>query len=153
MVFEVDPDKPNTPAIARMLSGMSVLSLVASGICILFLFSAYDGADETYTMIGAGATFMLALIFVGQAKTIELLAVVSARACARFAMENAAKPWAPLLSPTPNAPPLRQSQKERLIHVSEEQTRQPGFNLKRAFQSSRFNTDHPSPQVIRETYI
>jgi hypothetical protein len=91
MVFEVDPDKPNTPAIARMLSGMGVLRLVASGICILLSFSAYAWVDETYTMIGAGA---------------------------------------PLLSPTPKAPPLRQSQKERVIHVSEEQTCQQGFNLK-----------------------
>jgi len=130
MVFEVDPDKPNIPAIARILSGMGVLSLIASGISILLSFSGSDWINETYAMIGAVAAFMLALIFVGQAKTIELLAIVSARVRSRFAIENVVKSGAPLSSPTPKAQPMRQPQKERVIHVSEEQARLQGFKLK-----------------------
>lgn len=130
MVFEVDPDKPNIPAIARILSGMGVLSLIASGISILLSFSGYDWINETYAMIGAVAAFVLALIFVGQAKTVELLAIVSARVRSRFAIESVAQASALPSSPTPKAQPLRQPQKERVIHVSEEQARQQGFKLK-----------------------
>ena len=130
MVFEVDPDKPNIPAIARILSGMGVLSLIVSGISILLSFSTYDWVDQTYAMIGAVAAFMLALIFVGQAKTIELLAIVSTRVRSRFAIESLAKSGVSPSIPTPKTQPLRQPQKERVIHVSEEQARQQGFKLK-----------------------
>jgi hypothetical protein len=127
MVFEVDPDKPNIPAIARILSGMGVLSLIASGISILLSFSGYEWIDETYAMIGAVAAFVLALIFVGQAKTLELLAIVSARVRSRFAIESATKSSSLSPSSAPKTQPLRQPQKERVIHVSEEQARQQGF--------------------------
>tara|TARA_R110000868_G_scaffold19481_11_gene83793 strand:+ start:369 stop:758 length:390 start_codon:yes stop_codon:yes gene_type:complete len=129
MVFEVDPDKPNIPAIARILSGMGVLSLIGSGICILLSFSSYTWVNEAYVMIGAGAAFVLALIFVAQAKTLELLAIVSARVRSRFAIENLAKSSVS----TPGAvksPPMRQPAKERVIHVSDEQAREQGFRLK-----------------------
>ncbi len=129
MVFEVDPDKPNIPAIARILSGMGVLSLIASGICILLSFSGSAWVNETYAMIGAVAAFVLALIFVGQAKTLELLAIVSARVRSRFAIENLAKSAAPT-SGAVKAPPMRQPAKERVIHVPDDQAREQGFRLK-----------------------
>ncbi len=130
MVFEVDPDKPNIPAIARILSGMGVLCLIASGICMMLAFSNYEWVTDSYAMIGAIAAFLLALIFVAQAKTIELLAIVSARVRSKFAIESLAKSGTTTSSPAVKPSPLRQPQKERVIHVSEEQARQQGFKLK-----------------------
>ncbi len=129
MVFEVDPDKPNIPAIARILSGMGVLSLVGSGICILLSFSGYTWLNETYAMIGAVAAFVLALIFVAQAKTLELLAIVSARVRSRFAIEGLTKSNATAPSMT-KPPPMRQPAKERVIHVPDDQAREQGFRVK-----------------------
>lgn len=129
MVFEVDPDKPNIPAIARILSGMGVLSLVGSGICILLSFSGYTWLNETYAMIGAVAAFVLALIFVAQAKTLELLAIVSARVRSRFAIEGLTKSNATAPSMT-KPPPMRQPVKERVIHVPDDQAREQGFRVK-----------------------
>lgn len=130
MVFEVDPDKPNIPAIARILSGMGVLSLITSGICILLSFSGSEWVNDAYAMIGSVAAFVLALIFVGQAKTVELLAIVSARVRSRFAIESVVKSSADSPNLALKAQPLRQPQKERVIHVSDEQARQQGFKLK-----------------------
>ena len=130
MVFEIDPDKPNIPAVARILSGMGVLSLIASGISILLSFSGYAWVNETYAMIGAVAAFVLALIFVGQAKTLELLAIISARVRSRFAIEGMIKSATPAPRSESKAQPLKQPMKERVIHVSDEQARRQGFRLK-----------------------
>ena len=130
MVFEVDPDKPNIPAIARILSGMGVLCLIASGVCMMLSFSTYEWVTDTYAIVGAIAAFLLALIFVAQAKTIELLAVVSARVRSRYAIESLARPGTTPSSSSAKPQPLRPAQKERVIHVSEEQARQQGFKLK-----------------------
>ncbi len=69
------------------------------------------------------------MVFVAQAKTLELLAIVSARVRSRFAIENLAKPGASS-SGAVKSPPMRQPAKERVIHVSDEQTREQGFRLK-----------------------
>ncbi len=132
MVFEIDPDKPNIPGIARILSGMGVLSLVTSGIFILLSFSDYAWATDTLTISGAIASFVVALILVGQAKTIELLAVVSARVRSKYAIEalTRASAGTPSTATETKGTPLRAPTKERVIHVSEEQARQQGFRLK-----------------------
>lgn len=134
MVFEIDPDKPNIPALARILSGMGILCLISSAISGMLAFSAYTWVNENYAMAGAVAGFLLALIFIGQAKILELLAVVSARVKSRFAIDNMAK-MMPSASATvtlgekkPNA--ITQPVKERVIHVSEEQARQQGFKVR-----------------------
>ncbi|MEQ9448198.1 MAG: hypothetical protein RLN70_04720 [Rhodospirillaceae bacterium] len=138
MVFEVDPDTPNIPALARILSAMGLLCLIASVILILLAFSGYTWVNGTYSMIGAVAVFLLALIFVGQAKILELLAIVSARVRSRFAIEGAVKSVSSASASAASgaqgaqaqSKPLRQPTKERVIHVSEEQARQQGFRLK-----------------------
>src|SRR5438552_3578732 len=91
MVFEIDPDKPNIPPIARILSGMGALCLIGSVIAVLLAFSGYSWVNEITAMIGAVGALLLALLFVGQAKTLELLAVVSARLKSRFAIDALAK--------------------------------------------------------------
>lgn len=131
-MFEIDPDKPTVPALARILSGMSVLCLMGSVIAGLLSFSGYEWINEAYAVLGAVAGFLLALIFAGQAKILELLAVVAARSKSRFAIEALAKsamPAAPA-APAASANRITAPVKERIIHVSEEQARQQGFKVK-----------------------
>jgi hypothetical protein len=138
-MFEVDPDKPDIPAMARILSGMGILSLIGSAISGMLAFSNYEWINEAYAMAGALVSFLLALVFIGQAKTLELLAVVSARVKSRFAIDNlsrsvpVATPGAPsMMAPTIEKKPgiITQPVKERVIHVPDEQARQQGFKVR-----------------------
>jgi len=139
MAFDIDPDKPNTPALARILSGMSMLCLIGSAVAAMLSFSAYDWVNEGYAMAVAGGGFLLALLFAGQAKTLELLAVVSARLKSRFAIDGLTK-GTPLMPgavvPTVTQPlttqgrPITQPLKERIIHVPDDQAREQGFKVR-----------------------
>jgi hypothetical protein len=129
MVFEIDPDKPNIPAIARILSIMSMLVLVGSVMSLLLAFSGYTWVNEIYAMAGAVGAFLLALVFAGQAKTLELLAIVSARVKSRFAIDALAKHSA-ALPPVEKKPIAPTAPKERVIHVPDEQARQQGFKVR-----------------------
>jgi hypothetical protein len=131
-MFEIDPDKPNVPVLARILSGMSLLCLIASVTSGMLSFSGYEWVNEIYAMAGAVAGFLFALMFAGQAKILELLAVVAARSKSRFAIDALAKSAMPAASGTP-APVVNRITaplKERVIHVSDEQARQQGFKVK-----------------------
>ena len=134
-MFEIDPDKPNIPALARILSGMGVLCLIGSAISIMLAFSRYDWINEGYAMAGAVGAFLLALVFAGQAKILELLAVVSARVKSRLAIEGLAKtvttaaPSAPSMMP-PKPGIITQPVKERVIHVPDDQARDQGFKVR-----------------------
>lgn len=133
-MFEIDPDKPNIPALARILSGMGILSMIASVMSLVLAFSRYEWVNEIYAMAGALGAFLLALLFVGQAKTLELLAVVSARLKSRFAIDALTKslpgtaPAPPPASPQSFARPA--APKERIIHVPDDQARQQGFKVR-----------------------
>lgn len=131
-MFDIDPDKPNVPALARILSGMSLLCLIASVTAALLSFSGYEWINEGYAIVGAVAVFLVALIFAGQAKILELLAVVAARSKSRFAIDaltKSAMPAAPG-TPAPASNRITAPLKERVIHVSDEQARQQGFKVK-----------------------
>lgn len=134
MVFEIDPDKPSIPALARILSGMGLLLLVGCVLGLLLAFSGYAWVNEIYAMAGAVASFLLALLFFGQAKILELLAVVSARLKSRFVMDGFAKQTtgAPsaATSSTSWAGPTARGPKERIIHVPDDQARQSGFKVR-----------------------
>lgn len=137
MAFEIDPDKPDIPALARILSIMGMLCLMGSIISLLISFSGYAWVNEVYALAGAVGAFLLALLFVGQAKTLELLAVVSARLKSRFAIDALARhamvPSASIQTPTPSpAQPMARpaQQKERVIHVPDDQARQQGFKVR-----------------------
>ena len=150
MVFEIDPDKPDIPALARILSGMGMLCLIGSVMAILLAFSNYDWINETYAMAGAVAAFLLALVFAGQAKILELLAVVAARTKSRFAIDGLMKsqgvtpslsqamssgagsmmPAATHAIPPVRSTPITQPVKERIIHVPDDQAREQGFKVR-----------------------
>ena len=133
MVFEIDPDKPDIPALARILSGMGMLCLIGSVVSLMLAFSDYDWINDAYAMAGAVGAFLLALVFAGQAKILELLAVVSARVKSRFAIDNLVRsapsaPGAPAADKKPGL--ITQPVKERVIHVSDDQARQQGFKVR-----------------------
>jgi len=135
-MFEIDPDKPNIPALARILSGMGMLCLIGSVASLMLAFSGYEWINETYAMAGAVAAFLVALIFAGQAKILELLAVVSARVKSRFAIENISKvspqtsASIPLTSLDKKPGVITQPMKERVIHVPDDQAREQGFKVR-----------------------
>lgn len=136
-MFDVDPDKPNIPALARILSGMGMLLLVASVSALLLAFSGYAWVNEIYAMAGSVAAFLLALLFFGQAKILELMAVIAARTKSRFAIEGAVEKLK-ASSPAPAAPasntswagPTARPPQDRVIHVPDDQARQSGFKVK-----------------------
>jgi hypothetical protein len=136
MVFEIDPDKPNIPALARILSIMGFLCLIGSVISALLSFSGYPWVNDIYAMSGAVGAFLLALLFAGQAKILELLAVVSARLKSRFAIDNLTRTasTAPSIMPaapiTPRPAVAAQPLKERVIHVPDDQAREQGFKVR-----------------------
>jgi hypothetical protein len=124
-MFQIDPDKPNVPAIARILYLFGMLGLIGSIASMLLAFSGFPWVNETYAVAGAGAAFVLAVLMIGQAKTVELLAVVSARVKSRFAIDHAVIPGAaaPAAAPKPAGPPP----KERVITIPEDVARQQGL--------------------------
>jgi hypothetical protein len=134
-MFEIDPDKPQIPALARILSGMGMLLLLGSLTSMMLGFSGYAWVNEIYAMAGAITAFLLALLFFGQAKILELMAVVSARVKSRFAMEGFVKTAATggtTAAPTPTGTwsnPVRPP-KERVIHVPDDQARESGFKVR-----------------------
>ena len=132
MVFEIDPDKPDIPALARILSGMGIILLIGSAIALLLAFSGYAWINDTYALASAVGAFLLALVFAGQAKILELLAVVSARVKSRFAMENLAKMPSATSIPAAEKKPttITTPIKERVIHVPDEQAREQGFKVR-----------------------
>ncbi|MGE3335570.1 MAG: hypothetical protein AB7I36_18155 [Rhodospirillaceae bacterium] len=135
-MFDIDPDKPNIPAIARILSGMGLFLLVASIVSMMLAFSGYPWVNEIYAIAGAIGAFLMALVFLAQGKIIEQLAVVSARVKSRFAIEGAMKnlqtgapPAASPAATTAWSGPAARP-KERVIHVPDEQARQSGFKVR-----------------------
>ena len=68
-------------------------------------------------------------MFVGQAKTLELLAIVSARLKSRFAID--ASRQAPCAAPpVEKKPMITTAPKERVIHVPDDQAREQGFKVR-----------------------
>ena len=135
-MFDIDPDKPDVPALARILSGMGILYLLASAMAAMLSFAKYEWVNDVYAMAGALAAFLFALVFAGQAKILELLAVVAARSKSRFALDALAKSSATgaaasLLAPGAAKPGLiTQPVKERVIHVPDAQAREQGFKVR-----------------------
>jgi len=135
-MFDIDPDKPNIPALARILSGMGLLLLVGSISGLMLAFSGYAWVNEIYAMAGSVAAFLVALLFLGQAKILELMAVIAARTKSRFAIEGAVEKLksgagtVPAASSASWAGPTARPPQDRVIHVPDEQARQSGFKVK-----------------------
>jgi hypothetical protein len=128
-MFDVDPDKPDIPALARIQLWMGVLCMVGSIISLLLAFSGYEWINEAYAFVAAIAIFMIGLLFVGQAKTLELQAVISARVKSRFAMEGMARSMTTGTSER-KLPVIPQVKGERVIKVGEQEARDQGLRLK-----------------------
>jgi hypothetical protein len=132
-MFEVDPDKPDIPALATIQLWMGVLCMIGAVIALLLAFSGYEWINDVYAFAGAIGAFMIALLFIGQAKTLELQAVISARVKSRFAMEGVARGMAglPSSSSGDRKPAIiPQKQTERVIKVSEKDARDQGLTLR-----------------------
>jgi len=130
-MFDIDPDKPDIPALARIQLWMGVFCMIGSIVSLLLAFSGYEWVNEVYAFAGAIGIFLLALVFIGQAKILELQAVISARVKSRFAMEGMARNLAGLTSTGERKPPvMAQIKPERVIKVDEKQARQQGLSLK-----------------------
>jgi hypothetical protein len=127
MAFEFDPDKPDTPALARILSLFGVLSLLAAVVCMLLALSGYAWVNDTLVMGCAVGAFLFALLFVGQAKTIEMLAVISARVKSRFAVEALARAATTQAGEKKPVAPPNVTPKERVIHIPEKEAREQGI--------------------------
>lgn len=132
-MFEVDPDKPDIPALARIQLWMGVTCMIGSVVSLLLAFSGYEWVNDVFAFGGAIGAFLMALLFVGQAKTLELQAVISARVKSRFAMEGVARGMAGLPN-TPGGerkpPIIPQKQTERVIKVPDKDAREQGLRLR-----------------------
>jgi hypothetical protein len=134
-MFDIDPDKPNIPALARILSGLGLFLLIATAGSMMLAFSGYEWVNEIYAIAASIGAFLIALIFFAQGKIIEQLAVVSVRVKSRFALDAAKglqSGSTASSSPAPSAawssPSARP--KERVIHVPDDQARQSGFKVR-----------------------
>jgi hypothetical protein len=132
-MFEVDPDKPNIPALARIQLWMGVLCMIGSVVSLLLAFSGYEWINEVFSFACAIGAFLVALLFIGQAKTLELQAVISARVKSRFAMEGMARnlTGASTLPGGERKPGIiPQKQTERVIKVPDKDVREQGLRLR-----------------------
>lgn len=142
-MFALDPDTPSVPALARILSGVGFVLLVASAAAMMLAFSGYAWVNEVYAVAAALGAFLIALVFFAQAKIMEQLAVVSARAKSRFAIEGAVKTLqaggAPAAAsglassaaaPAPAAAWSGPAPRGRVIHVPDDQARESGFKVR-----------------------
>ena len=128
-MFDVDPDKPDIPALARIQLWMGVLCMVASIVALLLAFSGYEWINEVYAFASSIGIFLVGLLFVGQAKTLELQAVISARVKSRFAMEGVARAMTSGGTER-KLPVIPQVKGERIIKVGEQEARDQGLRLK-----------------------
>ncbi|MDX2225140.1 MAG: hypothetical protein SFV21_20455 [Rhodospirillaceae bacterium] len=135
MPFTIDPDKPDVPALARIALWTGVTVMVGSVAALILAFSGYEWVNDIYAFAAAVLAFLIALILIGQGRTMEQLAVISVRVKSRFATEGAI----PVLLVTPGGasgetrppPIIPQRQKERVIHIPEQQAREQGVLLKK----------------------
>ena len=131
-MFEVDPDKPDIPALARIQLWMGIVCMIGSVGSLLLAFSGYEWVNDVLAFAGAIGAFLIALLFVGQAKTLELQAVISARVKSRFAMEGVMRGAGGLsLGPTDRKPGIiPQKQVDRVIKVPEKDARAQGIQTR-----------------------
>ncbi len=131
-MLSIDPDRPDTPAIARILTALGLLCLLGSVGGMILAFSRLPWVNPIYALSGAAGAILIGAMMIGQAKSIELLALVSARVKSRFAIEAAIKPGAAPagLPPLPERRPMP-VQGERVITIPEEVARRQGVTRRR----------------------
>ena len=110
MVFEIDPDKPNIPALAPIALWTGIVVMIGS---------------------------IMALILIAQGKILELLAVVSFRVKVRVGMDSGSSllkslpAAAATAGPGEKRPPIiPQGTPERVIHIPDSEAREQGVRLR-----------------------
>jgi hypothetical protein len=126
MAFEIDPNRPDIPGIARILWWLGMLSLIACVGLILLAFSGVVWVNQTMAWAGGIGAFMFALLLIGQAKTLELLALVSARVKSRFAIDGLLAHQQTAPAEKKPAPAAAQQQPARVITIPEQTAREQG---------------------------
>lgn len=136
MVFNVDPDKPDVPALAPIALWMGVTTMIGAIGSLILAFSGYDWVNDIYALAAAVLAFLIALILIAQGKILELLAVVSFRVKVRVGVESGTSLLGALPVITPGAggekrpPIIPQKQSERVIHIPESQAREQGVRTR-----------------------
>ncbi len=137
MVFEIDPDKPDVPALAPIALWTGIVVMIGSIMALILAFSGYDWVNDIYALAAAVLAFLIALILIAQGKILELLAVVSFRVKVRVGMDGGSS----LLKSLPTMaaaaaagekrpPIIPQRTPERVIHIPESQAREQGVRLR-----------------------
>jgi len=129
MAYSFNDDRPNQPAIARILGFLGWMSIIGCVCGIILAFSGYTWVNELYALAGAGASILLGVLFIGQAKTLEALTILNARMKSRFALEGLSGSAA-LGEKTSGRPPIIPQRKERVVRISDEDARQSGLPTK-----------------------
>lgn len=128
-MLDIDPNKPDVPALANIAKWTGVTVMIGSIAAMILAFSGYEWVNDVYAMAASVLAFLIALILIGQGKTLEMLAVVSARTKSRFAVEHAV-PLAMTGATADKRPTPIVPQKERVIHIPESQAREQGLRLR-----------------------
>ena len=127
MAFSFNDDRPNSPAIARILNCMGWTSILGCACGLMLAFSGYDWVNDIYAMVGSGVSIILGILFIGQAKTLEALTILNARMKSRFAMEGlVTSGGSAALGESTKTPPIIPQKKERVVKVPDELVRQSG---------------------------
>ncbi len=129
MAFSFKDDRPNPPAIARILNFLGWMSVIGCACGIILAFSGYTWVNEIYAMAAAGASILLGVLFIGQAKTLEALTILNARMKSRFALEGLSGSAA-LGEKTSGRPPIVPQRKERVVKISDEDARRSGVRTR-----------------------
>jgi hypothetical protein len=135
MVLQIDPDKPDIPALATIALWTGVTVMVGAIAALILAFSGYEWINDVYAFAASVLAFLIALILIGQGKTLELLAVVSARVKSRMAMEHALPTMGLMTTAvTPSGekrpPIIPQKKPERVIHIPDSEAREQGVRLR-----------------------
>jgi hypothetical protein len=140
MVFEIDPDKPDVPALAPIALWTGIVVMIGSIMALILAFSGYDWVNDIYALAAAVLAFLIALILIAQGKILELLAVVSFRVKVRVGMDSGSSllKSLPTMAATAAAagagekrpPIIPQRTPDRVIHIPESQAREQGVRLR-----------------------
>ena len=129
MVVALNEDRPNPPAIARILGFMGWMSIIGCACGVMLAFSGYPWVNDLYALLASGAAIILGILFIGQAKTLEALTILNARMKSRFALEGLSGSAALGESTTvskPGSPPIIPQPKERVVKISAEEAKRMG---------------------------
>ncbi len=129
MAYSFNDDRPNPPAIVRILNFMGWTSILGCICGVMLAFSGYDWVNDLYAMLGSGVSIILGILFIGQAKTLEALTILNARMKSRFAMEGLTT-GSTALGESTKTPPIIPQKKERVVKVPDELVRQSGLRTR-----------------------